>query len=173
VCFRLGVGFFCAELVRWSSSSWSSFVSAYPKPHTIPGQRQREARVHRFQISIGTSDVGGCGTGGRVQVKRTPLHFCTSSCFTSTFSNGTGKLRKVAVFDSDIWTCSHREERLAALRRAACMASASNCASTEGYVRRPAAVGRQSASADSSAYVSSVPRPIASKDELCACATAG
>ena len=49
------------------------------------------------------------------------------------------------------------------------MASASNGASAGGYASRPAAVGRQSAPADSSACVASVPRPRASQDELSAC----
>jgi hypothetical protein len=49
------------------------------------------------------------------------------------------------------------------------MASASNGASAEGYASRPAAVGRQAASADSNACVASVPRRRASQDELCAC----
>ena len=49
------------------------------------------------------------------------------------------------------------------------MASASNGASAGGYSSRPAAVGRQAASADSNACVASVPRRRASQDELCAC----
>ena len=49
------------------------------------------------------------------------------------------------------------------------MASASNGASAGGYASRPAAVGRQSAPADSSVCVASVPRPRVSQDELSAC----
>jgi hypothetical protein len=49
------------------------------------------------------------------------------------------------------------------------MASASNGASAEGYASRPAAVGRQAASADSNACVAIVPRHRASQDEVCAC----
>jgi hypothetical protein len=49
------------------------------------------------------------------------------------------------------------------------MASASSGASAEGYASRSAAVCRQQASADSSAYVASVPRPRASRDDLSAC----
>ena len=49
------------------------------------------------------------------------------------------------------------------------MASANNGACAEGYASRSAAGGRQSASADSSGYVASVPRPRASQEELCAC----
>ncbi len=49
------------------------------------------------------------------------------------------------------------------------MVSANNGASAERYASRPAAVGRQAASADSNACVASVPRRRASQDELCAC----
>jgi hypothetical protein len=49
------------------------------------------------------------------------------------------------------------------------MSSANNGASAEGYASRSVAVGRQSDSAEASAYVASVPRPRASRDELCAC----
>ena len=47
------------------------------------------------------------------------------------------------------------------------MASANNGASAQGYASR--AVGRQSDSAEATAYVASAPRPRASRDELCAC----
>ncbi len=56
-----------------------------------------------------------------------------------------------------------------ASRGAAVMASANNGASAEGYASRSVAVGRQSDSAEASAFVASVPRPRASRDELCAC----
>ena len=49
------------------------------------------------------------------------------------------------------------------------MSSANNGASAEGYASRSVAVGRQSDSAEATAYVASVPRPRASRDELCAC----
>ena len=58
-------------------------------------------------------------------------------------------------------------QRAPASRRAAVMASANNGASAQGYASR--AVGRQSDSAEATAYVASAPRPRASRDELCAC----
>jgi len=58
VCFRLRAGFLRTESVLWSSSSWYCFVSVYPK-HRKPGQRQRGARVHRFQMGCLKSEVAG------------------------------------------------------------------------------------------------------------------
>jgi hypothetical protein len=55
------VGFSYTKLVRWSSSSWSSFVSIYPK-YRKPGRRQTLPSSESTSVSIGTSDVGGCGT---------------------------------------------------------------------------------------------------------------
>ena len=91
----------------------SSYLSVCVAATCIP-----EFCIHDMLFTI-TGKLAHDGTGAgersletteyKYNKNETPLHFCTSSCFTSTFRNGTRR-QKVAVSDGIFLVCKHGEE---------------------------------------------------------------